>query len=108
MIIPTITTPAKSRISPQYSTNTAGSTIIPTDIKKTAPKRFLIGVTTFSIRSAITVPAKTEPITKAPNSSENPHATLNTDMAKHNPIDTTKRLSSLRCRRQRLSKVGSR
>ena len=95
-IMPVITTAASSRISHQYSASTVGSTIMPTEMKKTEPKRFLTGVMTFSILSATTVPAKMEPITKAPSSSENPHATLNMAIAKQRPMATTSIVSSLR------------
>ena len=53
-----------------FSFITTGSTSIPTEIKNTAPKRFFTGVTMCSMRSASVVPAKIEPITKAPNANE--------------------------------------
>ena len=71
-IIPTITTDDRMRICHQYMPTMAGCTIIPTEMKKTAPKRSLTGVTTVSMRSAKLVPASIEPITKAPRASEKP------------------------------------
>ncbi len=51
-IIPTITTPDMINIDPQYWARMAGCTIMPTDMKNTAPNRSLTGVTTCSMRSA--------------------------------------------------------
>ena len=51
-IMPAITTAESITIGSQYSTSMAGCTIMPTDMKNTAPKRSFTGVTTCSIRSA--------------------------------------------------------
>ncbi len=51
-IIPTITAADSSSMGFQYRAITCGSTIMPTEMKNTAPKRSLTGVTTVSIRSA--------------------------------------------------------
>ncbi len=77
-------------------------------MKNTEPNRSFTGLSTFSIRSAITVPAKIEPMTKAPNSSEKPHITLKIAIEKHNPIETTSSDSLLRNARDRLRNDGSR
>ena len=55
-----------------YCTKASGLTSIPTEIKNTAPNRSLTGCITFSIRSASFVPAKIEPMTKAPKAEEKP------------------------------------
>ena len=106
IIMPAITTAARIRICHQYCTSTCGSTIIPTEMKNTEPKRFLTGPITRSIRSAITVPARIEPITNAPNSSEKPHITLNTAIEKQSPMATTKSVSSFRYDLTRVRKEG--
>ncbi len=51
-IMPAITTPESSNIGQKYSTMTLRSTIMPTDMKNTAPNRSLTGLTTASIDSA--------------------------------------------------------
>ena len=51
-IIPTITTADNSNIGPAYSAIVVGCTIIPTDMKNTAPNRSLTGIVTRSMRSA--------------------------------------------------------
>ena len=82
-----------------YSTRIFGSTSIPTDTKKIAPKRFLTGSTSFSIRSASMVSAKMLPMIKAPKAEENPTAEENTAMAQQRPramMSNTSLLISLR------------
>ena len=69
---------------------------MPTEMKKTAPKRSLTGAITCSMRSANIVPARIEPITKAPSSSENPHITEKAAIMKQSPIATTRSVSELR------------
>ena len=54
-------------IGNQYSASTAGSTIMPTETKKMAPKRSFTGVVTRSMLSASTVSARMLPIMNAPN-----------------------------------------
>ena len=71
-IIPTITTADKISIGTQYCAMMVGSTIMPTEMKNTEPKRSLIGTVTCSIFSAKLVPARIEPITNAPRAIENP------------------------------------
>ncbi len=51
-IMPTITTHDSMSMGEMYSSITCRSTIIPTEMKNTAPNRSLTGVITCSIRSA--------------------------------------------------------
>ena len=106
-IIPTITTTARNATVPRYSMIISGFTIIPTEIKNTAPNRSFTGFITCSMRSACTVPANIEPITKAPSAIENPLLAENTAIAKHNPIDITRNISSVMARDTRLKNVGN-
>ena len=69
---PKITAKVITIIGTAYSTIIAGSTIIPTDTKKIAPKRSLTGFTSRSMDSASIVSAKIEPIINAPNAAEKP------------------------------------
>ena len=66
----------------------------PTETKKTAPKRFLQGVTRCSTRSAWTVPARREPARNAPSSVDRPISSASTAMRKHRPREKTSRTSS--------------
>ncbi len=95
-IMPKITTPDSTRIGAQYCVMMCGSTIMPTDMKNTDPNRSFTGVTTRSIRSAKLVPARIEPITNAPNASENPQQTEKTAMPRHSPIDMIRSVSEFR------------
>ena len=82
-----------------YSIRIFGSTSIPTDTKKMAPKRFFTGSTSFSMRSASTVSARMLPMIKAPKAEEKPTLVENTAMAQHSPsatISITSLLMSLR------------
>ena len=94
-IIPSTTTTDSVAIVLAYCTMILVSTIIPTDMKNTAPKRSFTGFTRCSICSASHVPASIEPITKAPSAIENPEYTENTAIKKHMPIATTSNISSL-------------
>ncbi len=85
---------------------TVGLTIIPTEIKNTAPNRSLTGEMRRSMRSASIVPARMEPMTKAPNAAENPELIENSTIAKHNPIAMINICSSLMYRLKRLNSVG--
>ena len=78
-----------------YSIRISGSTNIPTDTKKMAPKRFLTGSTSFSIRSASMVSARILPMIKAPKAEEKPTSVEKTAIAQHNPRDTTSSTSAL-------------
>ena len=72
MNFPTITSSDKITIGIQNSPSTCGFTIIPTEMKKTAPKRSFTGAVSFSIRSASLVPARMEPMRNAPSAAEKP------------------------------------
>ena len=69
-IMPTITTIERMVMVPAFCVITVGSTSIPTEIKNTAPKRFFTGVMICSMRSASVVPARIEPMIKAPSANE--------------------------------------
>ena len=105
-IIPTITTTDSSVIVPAYCTITSGLTIMPTEMKKTAPKRSFTGPTMRSMRSASGVPARIEPMTKAPSASEKPLSTENIAIRKHSPMEMMSIISSLMTRLKRRKMVG--
>ena len=66
----------------------------PTEMKKTAPKRFLQGVTRCSTRSAWTVPASKDPARKAPSSVDRPMRSASRAMRKHRAREKMSRTSS--------------
>ena len=68
---------------------------MPTDTKKTAPKRSLIGDTRCSICSALGASAMREPMMKAPRALEKPKCVAKKTMPKHRPMDTTTSVSSV-------------
>ena len=78
-----------------YSNIIEGSTIIPTDTKKIAPKRSFTGLTRWSMCSASTVSAKIDPMIKAPNAAEKPVCAAITTIKKHIANDTISNVSSL-------------
>ena len=92
--VPKIACPIITMIGMAYSTIIAGSTIIPTDTKKIAPKRSLTGFTNRSMDSASMVSAKIDPIMNAPNAAENPVLAAITTIPKHNARDTISKVSS--------------
>ena len=94
-IIPTITTTDSSAIVPAYSMMIVGLTIMPTDMKNTAPNKSFTGLTMRSMRSASLVPANMEPMTNAPRAIEKPLFTENTAIKKHKPIAMTSIISSV-------------
>ena len=69
---PTITTSDSRQMGRAYWLKASGLTSMPTDTKKMAPKRSLTGPTTLPMRSASLVPARIEPMTKAPRADEKP------------------------------------
>ena len=79
---------------------------MPTETKKTAPKRFLTGSTSFSMRSASTVSARMLPMMKAPKADEKPTLVEKTAMAQQRPSETTSSTSLLMRRRTRRRKMG--
>ena len=107
IIIPTMTTTLSKAMVPACSTIISGLTIIPTEMKKTAPNKSLTDTITRSMRSASTVPARMEPITNAPNAIEKPLFTASTAIKKHNPMAMISIISSLMMRRIFLNTVGN-
>ena len=91
---PKITAIVITIIGIAYSIIIAGSTIIPTDTKKIAPKRSFTGFTSLSIDSASIVSARIDPIINAPNAAENPVLAAITTMPKHSANDTISKVSS--------------
>ena len=87
------------KIGKAYSKRMTGSTSIPTDTKKTAPKRFFTGSTSLMILSASMVSARMLPMMKAPKADEKPTFVENTAMAQHIPNDTMSSTSLLIRRR---------
>ena len=94
-IMPTMTTTASRAMTLQCCVITVGLTIMPTEMKNTAPKRSLTDEMSRSMRSASMVPARIEPMTKAPNAAEKPDWMENSTMAKHNPMAIISICSSL-------------
>ena len=90
-----------------YSTMICGSTSMPTDTKKMAPKRFFTGSTSFSMRSASTVSARMLPMMKAPKADENPTFDEKTAIAQHSPSDTISSPSALMSRRTERRNSGT-
>ena len=83
-------------ITGQYCAITAGSTIIPTETKKIAPKRSLILPVSDSIRFPSMVSESMDPITNAPRAELNPARLASTTIVKQSPMLTIIRISSLR------------
>ena len=82
MVWPSMMATMMQRMGTIYSMMSATSTIMPTDTKKMAPKRFLTGATRCSIFWASTVSARMLPMTKAPKAAEKPTAEANTTIPK--------------------------
>ena len=93
---PTMTTTVRSSIGPLYSQSNCGSINIPTETKKTAPKRSFTGLIKRSICSASTVSAKIEPIKKAPKAEEKPACVAINTIPRQRPMLTTSMVSSFR------------
>ena len=70
--LPIIVATTSTKIGSACSRRIAGSTIMPTDTKKTAPNKSLIGATRCSIFSALGASAIKEPMMKAPKAEEKP------------------------------------
>ena len=83
MVCPSIIAAMRQSIGTMYSMMSATSTIMPTDTKKMAPKRFFTGDTRCSILCTSTVSDSMLPMTNAPNAAEKPTAEANTTMPKH-------------------------
>ena len=91
-----------------WAVSTPGSIIMPTETKKTAPKRFLTGCSSFSIATDSAVSASSDPITKAPSADENPAFTAIITMPRQSPSATMSSVSSSSVRRSLRSRFGSR
>ena len=91
---PTMTVRVMMRMGSQYWAIMAGSTIMPTETKKMAPKRSLTGFTSLSICSASRVSERMEPMMKAPKAAEKPVLAAMTTIRKHRPSALTSRDSS--------------
>ena len=96
---PTTMVSTKATMGHAYSTNTTGSTNMPTETKKMAPNQSFTGATNFSMRSASTVSAKIDPTTKAPNAALNPESTAMTAIMKQSAKAKMSNVSSFRKRR---------
>ncbi|MCY1510787.1 hypothetical protein D9M68_451760 [compost metagenome] len=79
-----------------YSAKVLGLISIPTDTKKTAPKRSFTGFIRCSIRSALVVSAIIEPMIKAPKAGENPAIVAKITIIKHKARETISSVSSLK------------
>ena len=91
---PMMTVRVMMRMGSQYWAIMAGSTIMPTDTKKMAPKRSLTGFTSRSMCSASRVSARMEPMMKAPKAAEKPVLAAMTTIIKQSPSAATSRVSS--------------
>ena len=105
---PTSVTRIITTIGMMYFAIISGCTIIPTEIKKTAPKRSFTPLVNVSTRSTCTVPARSEPARKAPSAVENPRLSASRTMPKQIPMDTTRSISSFISFMVLLKNVGSR
>ena len=103
---PTKIVQTKARMGKAYSAKILGSTNMPTETKKIAPKRFLTGSTNLMIFSASTVSARILPMTKAPKALEKPTLVERTAMPQHNPKATMSKVSLLMSLRTERRKRG--
>ena len=92
--LPTIVTSVRIRIGTRYFTIIAGSISMPTDRKKTLPKRSFTPEERCSTRSACTVPAISDPARKAPSAEEKPSFSARSTMPKHKPSELSSSVSS--------------
>ena len=106
--MPMTTTTISIRIGFQYCAMIAGSTIIPTETKKMAPKRSFMLLIDKEICSPSRVSASSEPITNAPSADEKPAAVASATMPKQRPTERITSISSFITRRPFLKRVGIR
>ena len=106
--LPTRVTSVMIMMGMMYCTTIAGSSIMPTDKKNTAPKRSFTPEVRCSTRSACIVPARSEPARNAPSADEKPSAFASSTMPKHMPSDTMRSVSSFMNVTDLFSSVGSR
>ena len=95
MACPTRIVAISARMGSAYSMRIVGSTSMPTDTKKMAPKRFFTGSTSLMIFSASMVSARMLPMIKAPKADENPTFEEKTAIAQQSPSDTINNTSLL-------------
>ena len=107
-ICPKIVTSTRTMTGTMYCESRAGLTSMPTETKKTAPNKFLMGATSCSMRSASGASAIREPMINAPRAEEKPSLLAITTMPRHRPIETITRVSSFIKLLQRLKKLGTR
>jgi hypothetical protein len=105
---PSTTTAEISSTTGQCSESMSGSSIMPTDTKKMAPKRSFTGFTKCSIRSACTVPASSAPMMNAPKAALKPALAAITTMIRHRAMAVISKVSSFISLRDRRSSVGMR
>ena len=92
----------------KFSCITVGFIIIPTETKKTAPKKSFIGLVRVSIFSSFIVSAKIDPMINAPNAEESSTSVAKTTIPKHKPKEMISSVSSLSHFFAFLRKVGIR
>ena len=93
---PKITIREIYKIGSAYLINMAGFTIMPTETKKTAPKKSLSGFKTCSIRFTRFVSAKITPMMKAPNADEKPEEVANKTIPRQRPTEIINNVSSFK------------
>ena len=108
MLLKIITVKAITTTGSQYCTSTWGSTNMPTETKKTAPKRFFNGVTMRWITSASMVSQRMAPMTKAPKAVEKPACDASTTIPKQRPTARMSSVSSVIYLRIQRKNVGIR
>ena len=106
IIRPISTTKVRIITSTPYSAIIAGSIIIPTDTKKTAPNRFFKGSMRCSICLDSIVSANIDPIIKAPKAAEKPTIEAKRTIPRQSPIATINKVSSFKYFFSFLSIVG--
>ena len=106
--LPIIVAMTKTKMGSQCSSSRAGLTIMPTDTKKIAPNKSLIGATKCSIFSALGASAIKEPMMNAPRAAEKPSLVASTTMPRHRPMEDTTKVSSFISFCAHLKKLGTR
>ena len=94
MVCPNMMAATMQRMGTIYSMMSDTSTIMPTDTKNMAPKRFLTGETKCSMVLPSSVSLRILPMTKAPKAAEKPTAEANTTMPKQRARAVMSKVSS--------------
>ena len=97
-----------TKMGSAYCKSRPGSTIMPTETKKTAPNKSLMGEMRCSIFSALGASAMSEPIMNAPRAEEKPRCVAKTTMPRQSPMATTTSVSSFINFCAHLKKLGTR